>query len=230
MDKSKLTSTNNMIHFLIRTIIFILFLLFIANAENRLIFTDIGLSYSHDISYLKNNGNGLIGDLKIGYTTKKQEADLSLQFSYDFLNGVHRSSFGYDDEDILYGDNTIEKHSDNVYTQEKRVHLQFSICSDIYIDNFFIRISPQFNYSFYSSNDSINTIYSLYEGGSFIPFDTSYQIIKSKNDYSYYPGFLIGIGYKWKRFKIILFDANVVCAGICLNYTLYEIKRKLGAQ
>lgn len=221
---------NSSINFLFRITLFLIGIACIVNGENRIIFTDVGLSCSRNFNPRNSHKNSLIGDLKIGYTTKKQEADLSLQCSFDFLHGVDKSSFEYDDEHIFPGDtNSIEHHETHGYIQEKRAHVQLAMCSDVYINNFFIRISPQFNFWSYSKKDRQNTIYAAYTIDTFVPYDTSYTILSSTPGFEYYPGFLVGLGYAWKRCKMTIFNSNVTCVGVCFNYTLYEIKRKTGA-
>lgn len=197
------------------------------NASNRSFFTGTGISYNIDFcdgpEYIENH---LIGDLLLGYTIKSQQAELSLHFGFDFLNGI-------DVHNHSRTKTIIDTMSDLslIYTdyygscKDKTVRCQLAISSDIYFGKFFSRVQPQFYFEYESSYLKENYKYSTDK--YIAPYDSSYRHPFNEG-LGFYSGFLLGFGYKWKKIKILIYNANLCCIGVNIEYIFYEkIRKKL---
>lgn len=126
------------------------------NASNRSLFTGAGICYNADFSKSpKYIDNQLIGNLLLGYTAKNQQAELSIHFGLDFLNGIDRYNHSFTNTIIDTMPELSLIYTDHYKTINfKKVELQLSISSDIYFGSFFSRVQSQFYFEESSTYNS----------------------------------------------------------------------------
>jgi hypothetical protein len=213
--------------FKIRYLLLILLCFGLIQSEERLLFTGFGLNYNIDVSRSTQIPNEFIGDIQLGYTTPSQQAEITLHFAFDFLNGYEKDNCDIiTEQTFVFPDYTIRREIEHQFKNDKSIKVQLYLSSDIYKNQFFLRIQPRFYFDFNSYSDSSYSEWSKYENDSFKFLGTSTQPLSDRFDFGFYPGFLIGIGYKWKKIKFLVYNANIFYVGICADYTFDVIKRK----
>lgn len=191
----------------------------VIRSEDRLLFGGVGLNYDVDISGFYNFRKELIGDLQFGYTVPNQQAEITLHVAFDFLNGYKKGVHDYYTEYIgVYSDSSIWQEFEHCYSSYKFIRFQLYLSSDIYIHKFFIRIQPRYYFDCGFQRDSSHSVWNRYENGHFVPYNVETQPLKKKTDNILYPGFMVGVGYRWKKIKFLVYNANVFNLGICVNY------------
>ncbi len=160
-------------------------------------------------------------------THPNQQSEIILHFAFDFLNGYKKDKINQTIEHrTIYPDSSILREIEHRYENSETINFQIYLSSDTYINRFFLRIQSRLYFEFSSLSDSSYSYWSKYENDSFKFLGTSTEPLAYRLNYGFYPGFLIGIGYKWKTFKFLIYNANIVYLGISEDYTFDLIRRK----